>query len=117
MRELVAVIGFGVAVLALGSVGCGNSTSTGGTSTLCNVVVPDGGNGGEDAGLACDLAWSCSDDSIHYELQCTLTDMGNFACVCLTESVVGATFMVNHFACNASDAAPSASMNCGWTLM
>jgi len=116
MRELVAMVGVGVAVLAVGAIGCGNSTSTGG-STLCNVVVPDGGNGGEDAGLACDLAWSCSDDSVHYELQCTLTDMGNFTCLCLTESVAGTTFTVNHFACTAADAAPAATTNCGWTLM
>lgn len=113
MRELVAVMA--VLVLGVGGVGCDTSGSTG--TTVCDTVIPDGGNGGQDAGLACDLAWSCNSDVNHYELQCVLNPAGTFECVCFTESVQGNAFVVQHFACNASDAAPAATASCGWTLM
>lgn len=103
------------AALVVGNAGCGTA-STGGTTAVCAPVVPDGGNGGADAGLACDVAWSCSTDTVHHELQCSLMG-GNFSCVCFTEGTVGNTFTVNPFACHAADAEPAATTGCGWTLM
>ena len=115
MRVFMGVVSVFV-LLVSAALGC--TTTTSATDPLCNDEVPDGGNTTPDAGLACDVVWTCSSDTATYELQCKL--MGaNFECACLNEGVVGTTFTTQPFTCTNEGAMPAATSTpgCGWTLM
>jgi hypothetical protein len=108
MAKLLAIL----PLLALPLLAC-TSTAGDGTLNSCTPVTPDGGTAPE--GAVCDVAWSCANDTQHFEMACTFEN-GSFLCTCYTEGVAAASFPVNVFSCDNTNAIPAATTGCQWMI-
>ena len=98
-----------VVLVALTSAGCDSPTAQ---PTGCVASYPDTG---ATPGVVCDIGWSCSDDTQHYQILCTETG-GNYSCTCTTDTTTATILiLVNPFRCP-GDGAQGAALGCDWDL-
>jgi hypothetical protein len=109
MATLVALVGLATsATLTLAA--CDSPTAQ---PTGCVASYPSSGS---MAGVVCDIGWSCSDDTQHYQLLCTESD-GNYSCTCTTDTTTAVTVVVvTPFKCTGTGAQPAAIGGCLWDI-
>jgi hypothetical protein len=97
------------AVVALAGVGCSSPTAQ---PTGCTAAF---GDAGTMPGVVCDIGWSCSADTQHYQIVCTESG-GDFDCTCSTDTTTAVTGIhVTPFTCSGGGA-EGAATGCGWNL-
>ena len=78
--------------------------------------VPSSNDAGAMPGVVCDIGWSCSDDTQHYQILCTESE-GKYSCVCTTDTTTAVTeIVVPAFKCTGANAQPTAIDGCLWNI-
>ncbi len=102
-----------VAAVTVAAFGVGACTSPTAQPTGCVAAYNDAGS---MPGVVCDIGWSCSDDTQHYQILCTESE-GNYSCTCTTDTTTAVTVVVvNPFMCTGPGAQPAAIGGCLWNI-
>jgi len=110
MSKIVVALVALVAGAVLTAGGCDSPTTQ---PTGCVSSYPDAG---ATPGVVCDIGWSCSDDTQHYQILCTESE-GNYSCTCTTDTTAAVTVVVvNPFKCTGAGAQPAAIGGCLWNI-
>ena len=104
---------FMVALMAVAALTCAGCASPTATPTACVALYPDAGAG---VGVVCEIGWSCSSDTEHFQILCTESG-ANYSCTCTTDTTTAVSVVVvNPFKCDGPGAQPAAIGGCRWDI-